>query len=83
MSLLPIHIIAGSIAIIAGFISVFSVKGLKLHRKSGMVFVYSMVVLGLSGAVIATLKDQPPNIIGGILAFYMVITAFLTVRAAR
>ena len=80
MSLLPVHIIAGSIAIIAGFISVFSVKGLKLHRKSGVVFVYSMVVLALSGAVIATLKDQPPNIIGGVLAFYMVTTAFLTVR---
>ena len=80
MSLLPIHIIAGSIAIIAGFISVFAVKGLKLHRKSGMVFVYAMVVLALTGAVIATLRHQPPNIIGGSLAFYMVITAFLTVR---
>lgn len=80
MSLLPVHIIAGSIAIIAGFISVFAVKGLKLHRKSGMAFVYAMVVLSLTGAVIATLKHQPPNIIGGSLAFYMVITAFLTVR---
>jgi len=80
MSLLPVHIIAGSIAILAGFISVFAVKGLKLHRKSGMVFVYAMVVLSLTGAVIATLRHQPPNIIGGSLAFYMVITAFLTVR---
>jgi hypothetical protein len=78
--LLPIHIIGGSIAIIAGFISVFAVKGLKLHRKSGMIFVYSMMVLSLTGAVIATLRHQPPNIIGGSLAFYMVITAFLTVR---
>jgi uncharacterized membrane protein len=78
--LLPIHIIGGSIAIIAGFISVFAVKGLKLHRKSGMIFVYSMVVLSLTGAVIAALKDQTANIIGGSLAFYMVITAFLTVR---
>jgi uncharacterized membrane protein len=78
--LLPVHIIAGSIAIIAGFISAFAVKGLKLHRKSGMVFVYSMVVLSLTGAVIATLKHQPPNIIGGSLAFYMVTTAFFTVR---
>jgi uncharacterized membrane protein len=80
MSLLPVHIIAGSIAIIAGFISVFAVKGLKLHRKSGMVFVYAMVVLSLTAAVIATLKHQPPNIIGGSLAFYMVTTAFITVR---
>jgi uncharacterized membrane protein len=78
--LLPVHIIGGSIAIIAGFISVFSVKGLKLHRKSGMIFVYAMVVLALTGAVIGTLRHQTPNIIGGSLAFYMVITAFLAVR---
>ena len=80
MILLPFHIIAGSIAIIAGFISVFAVKGLKVHRKSGMVFVYAMVVLSLTGAVIATLRHQTANIIGGSLAFYMVTTAFLTVR---
>ncbi|MEA2765401.1 MAG: hypothetical protein QOK07_1805 [Gemmatimonadaceae bacterium] len=81
MTLLPVHIIAGSIAIIAGFISVFAVKGLKLHRKSGIVFVYAMVILSLTGAVIATVRHQPPNIIGGSLAFYMVITALLTVRS--
>ena len=80
MTLLPLHIIAGSIAIVAGFISVFVVKGLKLHRKSGIIFVYSMVVLSLTGAVIATMKHQPANIIGGSLAFYMVTTALLTVR---
>lgn len=80
MIVLPIHIIAGSIAVIAGFISIFSVKGLKLHRKSGMVFVYSMVVLSLTGVVIAVVKNQPPSVIGGSLAFYLVITALLTVR---
>jgi hypothetical protein len=45
-----------------------------------MVFVYAMVVLSLTATVIATLKHQPPNIIGGSLAFYMVTTALLTVR---
>jgi uncharacterized membrane protein len=80
VSLLPVHIIAGSIAIVAGFISVFALKGAKLHRKSGMIFVYSMLVLSITGAVIATLKHQTPNIIGGSLAFYMVTTAVLTVR---
>jgi uncharacterized membrane protein len=80
VSLLPVHIIAGSIAIVAGFISVFALKGAKLHRKSGMIFVYSMLVLSITGAVIATLKHQTGNIIGGSLAFYMVTTALLTVR---
>jgi uncharacterized membrane protein len=80
VSLLPVHIIAGSIAIVAGFISVFALKGAELHRKSGMIFVYSMLCLSTTGAVIATLKHQTANIIGGSLAFYMVTTALLTVR---
>jgi uncharacterized membrane protein len=80
VTLLPVHIIAGSIAIVAGFVSVFALKGAKLHRKSGMIFVYSMLVLSISGAVIAALKHQTPNVVGGSLAFYMVTTALLTVR---
>ena len=80
MILLPIHIIAGSIAVIAGFIAVFVFKGGKLHRKSGMFFVYAMVILALTGAVIAVVKRQPTSVVGGLLAFYLVITAWLTVR---
>ena len=80
MTLLPIHIIAGLIAIVAGFVSVFALKGAKLHRKSGMIFVYAMLILSVTGAVIATLKHQPASVVGGSLAFYMVTTALLTVR---
>jgi uncharacterized membrane protein len=80
MTLLPIHIIAGLIAIVAGFIAVYALKGARLHRKSGMIFVYSMWVLSLTGAVIAAVKHQPASVIGGSLAFYLVTTALLTVR---
>ena len=69
MTLLPIHIIAGLIAIVAGFVSVFALKGMKLHRKSGMIFVYSMVILSLTGAVMAAFKHQTSNVVGGSLAF--------------
>jgi hypothetical protein len=80
MSLLPIHIIAGVIGIISGFIAIFAVKGMRLHRKSGIVFVYSMVVLGLTGAVLGALKNEPGNVVAGALAAYFVVTALLTVR---
>jgi uncharacterized membrane protein len=80
MILLPIHIISGLIAIGSGFIAAFVVKGMKVHRRSGMVFVYSMLTLSLSGAAIATIRSQPANIIGGLISFYLVITGFLTVR---
>jgi len=78
--LLPLHIIAGSIAIVAGFVAVFVFKAGKVHRKSGMIFVYAMLVLSLTGAVIAAVKGQPSSVIGGLLSFYLVTTAFLTVR---
>jgi uncharacterized membrane protein len=78
--LLPIHIIAGSIAIIAGFVSMFALKGMNLHRKSGMIFVYAMLALGGTGAMIAGLRSQPPNVIGGSIALYLVTTGLLTVR---
>lgn len=81
MILLPIHIVSGLIAIASGFLAAFVVKGMKTHRKSGIVFVYSMCVLALSGAAIATIRSQPANIIGGLISFYLVVTGFLTVRA--
>jgi len=80
MMLLPIHIIAGSVAILAGFVSVFALKGAKLHRRSGMVFVYAMLVLALTAGTLAFLKHQPGNVIGSALTFYLVTTALLTVR---
>ena len=80
MMLLPIHIVAGSIAIIAGFVAVFVVKGARVHRKSGIIFVYAMVILSLTGAVIAVVKSQPTSVVGGLLAFYLVTTGWLTVR---
>lgn len=80
MTLLPVHIIAGLAAIASGFLALFAFKGAKLHRKSGTMFVYSMLVLGVTGAVIATLKSQPANVIGGTIAVYFVTTGLLTLR---
>jgi len=78
--LLALHITAGSLAIIAGFIAIFALKGGRLHRQSGKIFVYSMLGLGITGAVIAAIKSQPANVVGGSLAVYMVGTGVLTLR---
>ena len=80
MTLLPVHIVAGLIAIVSGYIAIFAVKGAKLHRKSGVIFVYSMLILAFTGAVLGVLKGQPGNASGGALTFYLVATALLTVR---
>ena len=79
-TLLPVHITAGLIAIVAGFISIYALKGAMLHRKSGMIFVYAMLIMSSSSMVLATLKGQRFNAMQGVLAFYMVTTALLAVR---
>jgi uncharacterized membrane protein len=80
VTLLPIHIAAGSVAIVAGFVAVFARKGARLHRGSGTSFVYAMVILSLTGAVIAALKGGRISAAQGVLTFYLVTTAMLTVR---
>lgn len=79
---LAIHIAAGSIGILAGFLALAVVKGARLHRKSGMVFVYAMVTMALVGATIAALWNKAPgaNVPVGVLTAYLVITGFTTVR---
>jgi len=76
----PIHIIAGLLALMAGAIALYALKGSKLHRKSGLVFVGAMMVMSSSGVLMAILKPDRGTALGGMLTFYMVSTALLTVR---
>jgi uncharacterized membrane protein len=50
MTLLPVHITGGIVAIVAGFVALYALKGASVHRKAGLVFVYAMVVMASSGA---------------------------------
>ena len=79
-TLLPLHIAAGLVAIISGYIAIFVVKGLKTHRRSGMIFVYAMMFMSSSATVLGIAKGQTFNVMQGVLTFYLVVTAVLTVR---
>jgi len=74
------HICAGTLGMLSGFIAVFLRKGSRRHSVAGRVFVIAMLSLGASGAYMAILKSQPGNILGGTLTFYLVATAWMTVR---
>jgi uncharacterized membrane protein len=78
--LLPIHVTAGLLSISAGAVALYAVKGSRLHRKSGMVFVFAMLTMASTGAVIAIAKPDVGTALGGALVFYVVCTALLTVR---
>ena len=76
-----VHVAAGGVALVAGFIALFASKGASLHRKTGIVFVYAMVVMGVLGAAVAAAGGGEVSTVAGLLAAYMVITALTTVRA--
>ena len=78
--MLPIHIVAGSLALVAGWIALYALKGAQLHRRSGTIFVYAMLVMSSTGAIMAAIKPSKISVIGGVLAFYLVTTGLLTVR---
>jgi uncharacterized membrane protein len=79
-TILPIHILAGLLALVFGYVALFARKGATLHRKSGSVFVHAMVAMSLSGALMAALHGSSVSVVAGLLTFYFVTTALLTVR---
>lgn len=74
-----IHIAAGSIAIGAGYLAVFARKGAALHRRSGTIFVYAMVAMGMFATLVALLRGEGV-LFGGPIAAYFVLSALTTVR---
>src|SRR4051812_2846921 len=75
-----LHIAGGLVAIVAGFVALFVRKGGRLHRKSGDVFVVAMLFMAAAGTYTAVIKSQPVNVIAGVFTFYLVASAWLTMR---
>jgi uncharacterized membrane protein len=70
---LPIHIAAGGLALVLGAVALSVKKGGTVHRRGGLLFVYAMLVMGTTAAILG-------NVGGGLMAIYFVVTALTTVR---
>jgi uncharacterized membrane protein len=75
-----LHVLAGLTALLAGAVALYALKGARIHRRSGLVFVYAMLVMSSTGALMSVLDLNVGNILAGVLTFYLVLTALLTVR---
>src|SRR5260370_31244252 len=69
---LAIHVAAGGLAIVLGAVALSVKKGGTIHRRSGLVFVCAMFVLGITAAMLG-------NVLGGLMTVYFVGTALTTV----
>ena len=79
---LPVHVVAAVLGIVFGFVALYAAKGARLHRTTGMLFVYAMITMGLVGAMLAIVHNATPaaNASVGFLTAYLVTTALTTVR---
>jgi uncharacterized membrane protein len=78
--LLMVHVAAGGLAMILGAVALLARKGGTTHRRSGLLFVY-MLVMGSSASILALLKRPiDSNVLGGFMTAYFVGTALTTVR---
>jgi hypothetical protein len=78
--ILAVHITAGVIAILSGAVAILSRKGERLHRIFGTVFVLSMLTMATAATYMAVRIPEPTNILGGTFAFYLVASAWMTVK---
>jgi uncharacterized membrane protein len=79
-----LHIAAGSVALVAGFIALYAVKGAWTHRKAGRVFAYAMLTTSVAGFSIAVARDVAPviNVPAALLTTYLVITSLTALQSS-
>jgi uncharacterized membrane protein len=78
---LAFHVAMGTVALVAGIIAIAARKGGTWHRRSGIVFVYSMLANAISASAISVYEGK--SAASGLLTVYMVFTAFTAVRPLR
>ncbi|OGT60762.1 MAG: hypothetical protein A3E01_07615 [Gammaproteobacteria bacterium RIFCSPHIGHO2_12_FULL_63_22] len=74
---------AGMLALASGAVAMAVLKGGSLHRKAGRIFVGAMWFMSAIGAGMAAVSDKRGTVVtvlAGLLTFYLVSTALLTMR---
>jgi uncharacterized membrane protein len=80
---LVLHIVAGTAALVTGFIALYAAKGGRTHRRIGMAFVYAMLTMCGAAVVLAAWRGGAwswVNLRAGVLTAYLVLTSLTTVR---
>jgi hypothetical protein len=75
-----VHIVAGSLALAAGYVALHAAKGAPVHRRSGRLFVGAMLVMAVTGAVMSAVQGGEGSVIAGVMTAYLVATALAAVR---
>ncbi len=74
--ILNIHIAAGFIALLMGIAAMASRKGGKPHRRSGLVYVWAMVVVVVSAVILALFRTDTFLLAIAVLSFFMTFSGY-------
>ncbi len=75
---LVVHVGLGTIALVAGSFAIAARKGGAWHRRSGLIFVYTMIATGLTAAGISVYEGKSAG--GGVFTAYFIFTAYTAIR---
>lgn len=75
-----VHIAGGCLAILSGTVAAAARKGGPLHARAGTWFFGSMLVLGITAAILEPFRTPPGSPVGGILVCYFVATSWVAAR---
>ena len=78
-AVLAFHVVMGTVGLLSGSIAIAAPKGSSWHRRSGQVFVWSMIAMGLTGVGISVYEGKT-DVAAGALTAYLVFTAWTAIR---
>ena len=75
-----IHITSGAIGLLMGFLAILLRKGDQQHRRVGNIYVCAMLTLGVTGAIVAFVRDIPLSMMNALVICYFVLSSLSTIR---
>lgn len=78
--MLYLHIAAGATALLSGLVPFFSPKGNKLHKRSGKVFFWAMILISFTALIISVYKSNSFLLAIAVFSFYMNYTGIRVLK---
>ncbi|WP_288429336.1 DUF2306 domain-containing protein [uncultured Spirosoma sp.] len=82
-----IHVLAGTVALLVGLVAMFSKKGAKVHNRSGLIYVWAMIVVAVTALPMCVLQSF--NLFRlfltgiAVLSFYLCMTGWRATKQKK
>lgn len=79
-AILYLHVAAGATALLVGLVPFFTPKGNKLHKRTGKVFYWAMMIISFTAVIIAVYKNISFLLAIAVFSFYMNYTGYRVLK---